>query len=374
MALAISRTVEFPTTEGGDRHEIAIKTGVTRSLAGTILKHRSPAAYTQLTERSLPVRSPGGPAAVTRNTAKRIAPCGSQNARLACFAAAAGLLALVAGATPALAAEPDDDEDSASAFPNIYLDMRTNYFTVPPGTLALGFNNTLSLPALSSLSSVSGRGVTLDLPLTIDLNDRISVFGGVTGSTSKNDLSPWSSFDMTSWNVGVQADVITQDDGWLPTVTVLSTLTKSAGDGPLSSTNLTTVVEADRALDEDGTRGFLAGVQVMNTRIDSGLASVRPAVIGYLGAYYQGADNWKLTGRAGVQSFGGANTTELVPFLPAGQPLFSLRSFTQPVLRFDLDRMDDNDNRLFGITAAIFWTPQPAFQFTLRTPLYLVRK
>jgi hypothetical protein len=107
--------------------------------------------------------------------------------------------------------------------------------------------------------------------------------------------------------------------------------------------------------------------------VDSGLASVRPAIVGYVGAYYQWPDNWKLTGRVGVQSFGGANTTALAPFLPPGQSLLSLRAFTQPILRADLDRMDDNDNRLFGLTATVFWTPKPAFQFILRTPLYLVR-
>jgi hypothetical protein len=35
--------------------------------------------------------------------------------------------------------------------------------------------------------------------------------------------------------------------------------------------------------------------------------------------------------------------------------------------------MDDNDNRLFGVTAKIAWTPKPAYQFTVRTPLYAVR-
>ncbi|MGY3287669.1 hypothetical protein ACVWWP_000736 [Bradyrhizobium sp. LM3.6] len=47
--------------------------------------------------------------------------------------------------------------------------------------------------------------------------------------------------------------------------------------------------------------------------------------------------------------------------------------FTQPILRLDLDRMDDNDNRLFGITAQIAWLPKPSYQVTLRTPLYAVR-
>ncbi|MET3306437.1 hypothetical protein ABIF53_007452 [Bradyrhizobium japonicum] len=35
--------------------------------------------------------------------------------------------------------------------------------------------------------------------------------------------------------------------------------------------------------------------------------------------------------------------------------------------------MDDNDNRLFGLTAEIMWLPKPAYQLTLRTPLYAVR-
>ncbi len=41
---------------------------------------------------------------------------------------------------------------------------------------------------------------------------------------------------------------------------------------------------------------------------------------------------------------------------------------TQPIVRFDLDRMDDNDNRLFGVTAQIAWTPKPSYQLTVRTP------
>jgi len=294
------------------------------------------------------------------------------------IAVAAALVLTATSRNSALAGDSDEDDAKptkadASPLPNIYLDMRTNYFTVPAGTLNIGFGNSLSLPSLSSLSSVSGQGASIDLPLTVDLNERFSVFGGITASTSKTDLTPWSSLAIASWNVGIQADILQQNGGPLPTVTVLSTLTKSATEGPLSTTNLTTVAEASYALDTDETRALLAGVQLTNIRVDSGLASVRPAIIGYVGAYYQWPNNWKLTGRAGVQSFGGANTSALAPFLPPGQSLLSLRSFTQPILRADLDRMDDNDNRLFGLTATLFWTPKPAFQFTLRTPLYFVR-
>jgi hypothetical protein len=53
-----------------------------------------------------------------------------------------------------------------------------------------------------------------------------------------------------------------------------------------------------------------------------------------------------------------------------GHPLTHI---TQPVARLDLDRMDDNDNRLFGVTAQISWVPKPSYQLTVRTPLYAVR-
>ncbi len=64
-----------------------------------------------------------------------------------------------------------------------------------------------------------------------------------------------------------------------------------------------------------------------------------------------------------MQSFGGAQLANLAAIQP----------FTGPILRLDLDRMDDNDNRLFGITAQIAWISKPSCQVTLRTPLYAVR-
>jgi hypothetical protein len=90
---------------------------------------------------------------------------------------------------------------------------------------------------------------------------------------------------------------------------------------------------------------------------------INPNIVGYVGGYYQWDNNWKLTGRFGVQSFGGAQLLNLTPFQP----------FTQPIVRLDLDRMDDNDNRLFGVTAQIAWVPKPSYQLTFRTPLYAVR-
>jgi hypothetical protein len=42
-------------------------------------------------------------------------------------------------------------------------------------------------------------------------------------------------------------------------------------------------------------------------------------------------------------------------------------------LRLDLEKLDDNDNRLFGVTAEVAWVPKPVFSLVLRTPLYFVK-
>ena len=134
-------------------------------------------------------------------------------------------------------------------------------------------------------------------------------------------------------------------------------------DGPLATTSFNNILEFGYALDEDETRGLLAGVQYTRTDIETSLARIGAATIGYVGGYYQWPNNWMVTGRFGLQSFDGAQLLNLTPF----------QSFTQPIVRLDLDRMDDNDNRLFGVTAQISWVPKPAYSLTVRTPLYAVR-
>ena len=246
--------------------------------------------------------------------------------------------------------------------------MRTTYSSVPANTLSIGFSNpslssaiatlqTLSaLPALSNLSAPS-RNVGIDVPLTVDLNDWVSVYGGFSASTSQSGLSGWSTLAISSWNVGFQADVYQQNGGSIPTITLQSTFTRSVPDSPLATSTLTSILEFDYALNKDETRGLLAGVQYTAIAVDTALARINPNIIGYVGGYYQWPNNWKLSGRAGVQSFGGAQILNLTPLQP----------FTQPIVRFDLDRNDDNDNRLFGVTAEIAWTPKPAYQLTVPT-------
>ncbi|ABD06994.1 conserved hypothetical protein [Rhodopseudomonas palustris HaA2] len=268
----------------------------------------------------------------------------------------------------------DDDDDVAKPFaPQVYLDLRSTYSRVPAGVLAIGFANTGSalsqLTALSTRTSLPGlslpasQGVGFDVPLTVDVNEQVSLYGGFSATASKAGDFDWSAVAITSWNLGVQADLHQQNGGAIPTLTLQTTLTRAVPSGPLATTSLNTILEASYALDADETRGILVGVQSTLTAIDADRAEIRPNWVGWLGGFYQWETNWKVTGRAGVQSFGGAQLLNLTPLDP----------FTQPILRFDLDRMDDDDNRLFGVTAQIAWTPKPAYQLTLRTPLYLTK-
>lgn len=292
--------------------------------------------------------------------------------RPALRAVALGLACVTVSASAAFAAEADEDAPAKPTVPNIYLDLRTSYATIPAGTLGLGFGNTSLSAAFQALAArrsttlpnglPAAKSIAVDLPLTVDVTDRVSLYGGVSGSTT--DIGGgWSSFDITSWNIGVQADLHQQNGGKIPTITLQSTLTQSVPNEQGMTNSLNNILEFDYALDEDETRGWLTGVQHTYTTIASPFASIRPNTILYAGGYYQWPSNWKFTGRVGMQSFGGAQL--------AGRTF--AESFTQPILRLDLDRMDDNDNRLFGITAQIAWTPKPSYQLTLRTPLYAVR-
>lgn len=275
---------------------------------------------------------------------------------------------LVCLGAAALAADADTGSETTSTVPNMYLDLRTYYARVPAGSLAFGFGRPsifTGLPRSGSATVPATQSLNVDLPLTVDVSDSVSLYGGVSGSSVQSAGSGWSSFDITSWTVGFQADLYQQNGGLFPTVTWQSNYSQSVPNGPFVATSFNNIVEFDFALDADETRGLLAGIQ--HTRVDIGKggvpARINPGTIGYVGGYYQWPNNWKFTGRVGIQSFEGAQLLNVAPIQP----------FTQPIVRFDLDRLDDNDNRLFGVTAEIMWLPKPAYQLTFRTPLYATR-
>ena len=193
------------------------------------------------------------------------------------------------------------------------------------------------------MSSPSSRSIGLDVPLTIDLNDWLSLYGGFSASASRTNLSDWSAFTINSWNIGFQADVYQQNGGLIPDDHAAVDAYGVGAEAELPTTSLNTILEFDYALTADETKGLLAGVQYIEVAVNSAVITINPNIVGYVGGYYQWDNNWKFSGRVGMQSFGGAQLLNRIPFKP----------FTQPTVRLDLDRMDDDDNRLFGITAHI---------------------
>src|SRR6202011_5994859 len=129
----------------------------------------------------------------------------------ACRLALAGLLWLDFSG-PAHSNDSDDGAaaKAASTWPNIYLDLRTNYATVPANSLSIGLSspslstavatlqslaalaNSPTLPTRPTLSSPSSQSIGVDVPLTVDVTDRISLYGGFTASASQSGMSDWS--------------------------------------------------------------------------------------------------------------------------------------------------------------------------------------
>ena len=179
----------------------------------------------------------------------------------------------------ALAKDEDDEEEDAAktkpALPNVYLDMRTIYSTLPAGSLSIGFSAPPLLATLANLSSLrtptspSSRSISVDLPLTVDVNDQLSVYGGVSGATSQAGTDPWTAFSIFSFTLGFQADIYQQNGGMFPTITVQSNVSRSIPDAPLASTTYNTILEAGYALDADETRGLLAGMQYAKVLVDT---------------------------------------------------------------------------------------------------------
>jgi hypothetical protein len=277
----------------------------------------------------------------------------------------------------ALADDDDDGSESAPKTPKIYLDMRTTYAAIPAGSLPIGFGSSALSTALQSLALRNGstiampsgallpsrRAIAIDLPLTVDVTDKVSLYAGVSGTTTFASMQGWTPFDVTSWTIGLQAEVYSRKGGSIPTITWQSTITQSIPNGPTAATNFTNILEFDYAFDKDETRGLLAGLQDTHIEVATALARIHENIVGYVGGYYQWPNNWKFTGRLGIQSFGGAQVATLTPVSP----------YTLPVVRLDIDRMDDDDNRLFGVTAQIMWVPKPAYELTLRTPIFFTK-
>ena len=149
----------------------------------------------------------------------------------------------------------------------------------------------------------------------------------------------------------IQADIYQQNGGMFPTITVQSNVSRSIRDAAVADDS--TIRSSEARTTHWSMRREACSREAYEPEccVDSPLARVSPGVMGYVGGYYQWDNNWKLTGRFGVQSFGrrAASEPDAVSRLHAADPCGSTS-----------DRMDDDDNRLFGITAQIAWTPKPS--------------
>lgn len=264
-----------------------------------------------------------------------------------------------AKAAPAPASEDDegdDDEVEGQAKPLAYVDLTTFYTSSAGPALFLGGPGLASL----TLSGGASKSVFVDAPLTVDFNDRFSMYVSISGSSFQSGPAPWTSFRPDNWRIGLSADVIEQQ-GSIPTVTLWGFLSRPFDNPDVTFLTTTTSLGADldRSLDADETWGLLAGGSFTRIVADRSILDIKPAFMLYAGAYHR-FDDWKLSGRAGFQVFGGAQLGAVIQ-LPRINTAF---------LRMDLERLDDDDNRLFGVAAIVGWSPKLSFQIAISTPIF----
>lgn len=258
-------------------------------------------------------------------------------------------------------AEDDDDDDEEEDKPGVtaYIDLSTYYFA--GSGVSFGFGTGGPLISARTLTGGSSQSVLVDAPLTLEFNERFSVFVALSGSSFQSGSDPWSAFRPESWRTGFSADVIQQQD-WLPTVTLSGFVSRPADPSNLifTATTLQGAIDLDRSLNADETIGIVAGGSFAHVAVDGSLARVRPVWAGYAGAYQQFGE-WKIGARAGLQHFAGANIGSLVRF----------GVINRPFVQLGVEKLDDDDNRLFGLAVAVGWSPKASVQLTLSTPLRL---
>jgi hypothetical protein len=140
---------------------------------------------------------------------------------------------MVAGRKPPEEAAVDDDEDKddaakpMSTWPNTYLDLSTTFSTSPPNSLRVGVRS------FSTFRSTSSSQTTIfDMPLTVELTDRITVYAGLDTYTSRALPDPWMAMTFGNWGAGFSADIV-EHEGHIPTVTLSASVSRPLTKGTL---------------------------------------------------------------------------------------------------------------------------------------------
>ncbi len=262
-------------------------------------------------------------------------------------------------ATPVCAQNDDDDDDDKPTGPVVSIDVLATYLK------ASGFSFGFGVPRLSTLTltSPSSQSFTVDAPLKIELDGWFTVYAGFGGAASKSGSGPWSSFKLDNWKTGFLADVYTQAEGqWLPSVTLTGSVSRPLDQALIQTTTWTAGLDLDLAVDTEQTRGLLAGVGYTRVTVDHNIGTIRPVTLLYAGAYRQ-FDAWKLSATAGMQFFRGAEVANLINVKPV-----DIR-----FVRAELEKLDDDDNRLLAMAVAVGWSPKASIQLTLNVPIYIAK-
>jgi hypothetical protein len=256
--------------------------------------------------------------------------------------------------------DDDDDEEAEVSSPAVSIDLAATYLRTP------GLSFLFGTPRLTtrSLMAPTSQSFVVDAPLKIDFNDRYTFYAGVSGSSQKAGSDSWSTFKPDTWKTGFSVDVIQQNGSSIPTVTLGGSVARPLDQSGLLlvTTTWAATLDLDLAVNKDETQGLLAGGGVTRVTIDNNIGTIDPVTMVYGGAYrYFGA--WKVSARGGLQHFGGAQAGNILRV-----PKVDMKFVT-----LDFENLDDNDNRLFYVSAAVGWSPKPSVQLIVNVPLYITR-
>lgn len=255
--------------------------------------------------------------------------------------------------------DDEDDEEAEASAPAVSIDLAATYLKTP------GLSFLFGIPRLTTLSltAPTSRSFTVDAPLKIEFNDRFTFYAGLSGSSQKAGSDSWSTFKPDTWKTGFSADVIKQQ-GWVPTVTLGGSVARPLDQSGLLlvTTTWAGTLDLDLAIDKEETRGLLAGGGVTRVTIDNNIGTVDPVTMLYGGAY-QYFGSWKMSARGGLQHFGGAQAGNIL----------RVQKVDMKFAMLELERVDDDDNRLFYVSAAVGWSPKPSVQLIVNVPLYITK-
>jgi hypothetical protein len=266
----------------------------------------------------------------------------------------------------ATAAEtPAPEPEPSATGPVIYIDASATMARSPGNSFVIGRRG------FFSITSSSGKSLSIDAPLTIDITDDLSVYAGFDFASSKTASTPWSQLALGSFTTGFDYTFLDQAR-FVPELSVSGSVSRPVNlpNGAAVTTTWSGGIDADFSFDESGNRGLIAGLALTYVTVNSGPGQLQPLYGGYVGAYHQWEAGWKLTGKAGYATFGGGSLGTVIRATPVRQ-VFAMLEF---------EKYDAADNKIFGVGLAgalsrsTTGKTSTSVQLVLSVPLYLTRK